>query len=637
MLLKIKTFEIIIPSIVVLIKKIPLWAYLLLFGFVTFYSLEISIANDLGWYMNSALNIYQGKGYVSMDGSAILHRGPLFPLMISLSYWLLGPSPWSAFWVIRIFCVISPIMIYFLGKKLFDKWIGFSAALLILTSYSLNYWSYRHIDTVWPFFVLLSICLLVKGLEKQKVFFFVLSGIFLAISYLIKQPAILFLPLPLILLGLFAQNRTRKNALGVFLFFLVTILIVMPWILYVFNETNNLKFSIIGVGADGFMTKTSNTAVSSFLFNYLDGFLKYFIGQSNSIFSNFSLAPIFIISWIYTGYKALKREKNSAILFVCFVLLIPYIIIVGSENLRVGQLVIFILLTYLVTANFIVASVELVCSILKEKIAILRKNGHLFLAVPAIILILIQTFIPFKRDKSNIEFIKKSYMYQYINGNSDYMVRRLFNSIEKECGEWVKSNIEPGTNLMVSKGLEGEGIYFYAGGNYPVYVMPVVESNKTYENFKRGRKLIFLASNSKDYKYPLTKIYALAEIDLFRSISNNKIDYIIVNKRRNYLSLYFDNNENFEKINDFREGKIKIFKVLNSKKINNNFCTLVSNEIVIYLNDLNKNNIYKFNQLKTDFLYNILGLNQSKVNALMNLMEDRSNKNYLWVKERKIY
>ena len=65
------------------IKYIPLWVYLVLFGIVTYYTFEIAIYDDMGWYVNSGLNIFLGNGYTNIDGSAILQRGPLFPLMLA--------------------------------------------------------------------------------------------------------------------------------------------------------------------------------------------------------------------------------------------------------------------------------------------------------------------------------------------------------------------------------------------------------------------------------------------------------------------------------------------------------------------------------------------------------------------------
>ena len=120
--------------------KIPLSLFIAILGFSVFYTWEISVTPDMGWYMNSALNIFKGFGYTNMDGSLILNRGPIFPLMIAGSYKLLGASPWSAFWVVRIFCIFNPLIIYFIGKDYFGKRVAFAAALLILSSNIIFYW-----------------------------------------------------------------------------------------------------------------------------------------------------------------------------------------------------------------------------------------------------------------------------------------------------------------------------------------------------------------------------------------------------------------------------------------------------------------------------------------------------------------
>ncbi len=137
-------------------SRIPPWLYLLILGIITFFAHPISVPSDLKVYSCNALNIYLGKGYVDIDGSLILFRPPLFPLMIAISYWFLGVSHESTFWVIKAFCVLNPIIVYVIGKRFFGKRVGISAALLILTSYTINHWSFRHLDAVWPFFVLLS-------------------------------------------------------------------------------------------------------------------------------------------------------------------------------------------------------------------------------------------------------------------------------------------------------------------------------------------------------------------------------------------------------------------------------------------------------------------------------------------------
>ena len=108
------------------LKHIPLLPILLIIGFATFYHHKLTIFTDMGWYMNAALNIFEGKGFTDMHGIYIFNRGPFFELLIAAAYYFLGVSAWSAFWVVRLFCILNPCMIYMIGNRFYGKGIGFT-------------------------------------------------------------------------------------------------------------------------------------------------------------------------------------------------------------------------------------------------------------------------------------------------------------------------------------------------------------------------------------------------------------------------------------------------------------------------------------------------------------------------------
>ncbi|MDY7038959.1 MAG: glycosyltransferase family 39 protein, partial [Thermodesulfobacteriota bacterium] len=360
--------------------------------------------------MNSALNIFMGKGYTNMDGSVILNRGPVFPLMIASSYWLLGVSAWTAFWVVRIFCILNPIIIYFFGKRFFGKWVGFSASLLILTSYGMNFWSYRHIDAVWPFFTLVSILTIHLALENERYIYFVLSGILMGLAYLVKQAAILFLPLPLILTTVIGDYRRKKNLVGSIIFILTIFAFISPWLDYAYSHGKNIELALFGeVGRDESET-TVNADILVFAKDYLLGLLAYYDKGSNSLSSNFSIAPLFICAWLFTIYRAIRGEKASVFFTVFLLLLSPYIAFVGLNNMRVGQLVIFLLITYLVTAGFCLAIMGKAAAANYGRLRISRKLIGYATGLVVIGLVVIQTFISNKKDKGNKVFFKRSYV-----------------------------------------------------------------------------------------------------------------------------------------------------------------------------------------------------------------------------------
>jgi len=204
---KIKTFKSL--SDIPFFSRIPLWLYILVLGLITFSAHTIFVPSDLEVYSCTALNIHLGKGYVDIDGSPVFFRAPLFPVMIAMSYRLFGISYESAFWVIKVFCILNPMIVYAIGQKFFGKKVGFGAALLVLTSYTISFFSFRHLDAIWPFFILLSTFFVYLGFEKNKSGFFALAGMSHALAYLVKEVAILFFPLPLLMFFFISDYRKK--------------------------------------------------------------------------------------------------------------------------------------------------------------------------------------------------------------------------------------------------------------------------------------------------------------------------------------------------------------------------------------------------------------------------------------------
>lgn len=610
---------------------------ILAIGFVTFYTYDIRISSDLGWHMNTALDLLGGKGFVPSDIAPVFNKGPLWPFIISLSYLVNGISPWSAFWAVRIFAILNPVLIYFLGKRFFNKWIGCFAALMVLSSYSMNFWSYRHLDAVWPFFALSSIFVGFSALEKRSYGHFLLCGCLMGASYLVKQTAILLFPLYILLLMVVKDFRNRQNLYGILIYCSILTVIICPWLFYVYSETDNLKLAILGSGSNQSEVNNINFDAIKMINNYLLGLAKYFFGGNNSLASNFLLTPLFVLSWIFTVFRSLKKEKSSIFFILCFILISPYISIVGLKDLRLGQLLFFLFLSYLVTAHFCVVLMELAVG--RLEIDNIRGYKKAFLLVACIFFIIfLQIFYPYKRDKGNIEFLKQSFAYK-LGTNCD-LERRIVGNFGKSpelAGIWIEKNIPAGSRLMVSKPSEGKGIYFYSGGDYPIYEMPVIQSNRECQAPMEKKDLdavIFMSAWTSKVD-PRNKLYVLAEDDLHVAIKDLGIDYIIVNKRRNYLSKYFSSNTGFSLIKTFADGEIKIYRVVATEQTQP-FKPMVSMNLISYLNRLRKEDPSHLDWYHEQFFKPLLGLDRRQIDVLRKLSK-KKNSRFNVVRNSQIY
>jgi hypothetical protein len=524
----------------------------------------------MGWYMNSGLNIFLGKGYTNMDGSLVVDRGPIFPLMIAASYFLLGVSPWSAFWVIRIFCIANPLVIYFFGKKLYGKWVGFYAALFILTSYSMNFWSYRHLDAVWPLFAILSVIILYTAFENKRYLFFLVSGLLIALSYLVKQSAILLWPLPFVLLLTIRSYRDKKCALGLGLYVLTIAVVLSPWMHYVHFYGGNTRLALLGPGAE----KAVDGAVhAGSIRNYLSGLLAYYSGGSQSLSANFLLAPFFVCAWLYTIYRGIRGEKESILLSITLLLLSPYIAHVGNSNLRVGQLIIFLLISYLVLA-------VLLHDLSKYFFSLFRQNTQyhvVFFLLITLCLISIQVFVKSGRDLGYKNFIKHSILYNKIMAKKEG--KRIVGQFEDENFNKIvykiKNIVTSNDSLMVDWYYLAMASYFKVGGSVSVHSMPVLWATQDIlirdERPDRiGEKPLIVHSNSKPLEWRF-KLYMLFESKLIEDVEKKRIRYVLLSPWMWQLRKYFAASESFKEIISIgpvgrEDGIYRLYRVLKYEK-----------------------------------------------------------------------
>lgn len=471
-------------SNVSLFPKIPAWLYILILGIIAFAIHSVIIPSDLKLYSCNALNLYMGKGYVDIDGSPIFFRAPFFPLLLAVSYWLFGVSHSSTFLVIKIFCILNPIIVHAIGKRFFGKRIGISAALLVLTSYSINYWSFRHLDAVWPFFILLSTYSFYLGFEKNNSWFFVLGGISLAVAYLVKEVAILFFPLPFLMFFLISDYRKKIFFTKILLSFGAGFIVVIPWLIYLIkhNQASGVNL-IIGEAGSGVLKSIANPSglndnknVLEVVLNNLKGFLlgvwHYYHGATNSVDKWFTLAPIFVIAWCFSFFGALRGNKPLRILVLHFLLFVPIIYIQGAYDMRLGQTLIIFLLSYLAVAAFLDSSLKMISG----KVKIVGRFMPELFTITMAGLIMAQIFINFKNDYGYKNFVKNNLWYKTIAGDINETKTYSYSTIadDKDFLDIINKYSTPpnrlyivGTNRSLAKesyfSLKGKNRIYYLG------------------------------------------------------------------------------------------------------------------------------------------------------------------------------
>ena len=540
-------------------------AFLLLAAGVLLFPLKGVVPSpDSSWYLNNAIKIYNDLNYENL-----MIRRPLFPFLISLSFHIFGKSIESAFWVVRLFFVLNILLAYFMGLKLFSRTTGIAFSLFLLSSYVINQWSsYLLVDAIIPFFVLLYILTLYQAFENENRSLFVLSGLILGLAFLVKGVfSILFLFLP-IFLFLEKKYRTRNQVENVFYVLLSTILVLSPWLLYCIFQ--NDFFVLVGpmfksseIKASGVVPLISSKGFSLGSWavdQFMDArvFFKVYIG------SKFVYSGLFVFSFIYCLGKFFFNKKRSFFyLFIPLVLFSPVIYIgmkSGGMNFRAGQFMVLFFLLYLMSA-FMVADISNAIAGYFFKGSKEKTPGRILFSVFLGLCLFFQVFTAaddargfselLKRDK-----IKNFYGFSLWQGSFNSK-DGWANETTREAAEWISKHI-PGQEIILCQWYYLNMLDYLTENQYD---FQFVEHSFFHENI--DKKAIFLWPRYNFHIMEGNSLVAIYEENLLAQVNKDRVQYIVVTARRNFLTLYLQGHPDFEQIHSITRGRwnnIKIFK-----------------------------------------------------------------------------
>ena len=169
------------------------------------------------------------------DLSFWISKPPLSMWLMSLSYQAFGITNFALRLWSAVFGTSSLVVVYFLGKKLYNSYVGFASAI-VLGTFTTFYVFATHAMTDLPFafFILASIYFFILSDKNGKINrYAALSGVFFGLALMTKQVEALLIPL-ILFAYLFA---TKKSLRFLFtkhftLFWGIALLIFAPWLIY---------------------------------------------------------------------------------------------------------------------------------------------------------------------------------------------------------------------------------------------------------------------------------------------------------------------------------------------------------------------------------------------------------------------
>lgn len=172
----------------------------------------------------------RNEGNPFMEGHP-LPNPPGYSLFLALIYWFTGGSYLAVRWVQIFIGLLNVLLVYLLGKKLFDYKAGLFSALGIAT-----YWAFVHYDlelnqvTIYIAINLLFFYLLLYAYEKNKLLLLSFASFIFGVGAWFRgEVFVLTFPLTLFVVFLFYKSEQLRFAFKAGLsFFLFALLPVLP-------------------------------------------------------------------------------------------------------------------------------------------------------------------------------------------------------------------------------------------------------------------------------------------------------------------------------------------------------------------------------------------------------------------------
>ncbi len=420
---------------------IPLTLVVLALG--VFHTTFLNVVWEMAGYMTAALDLYNGKSFPVGP--------PAFPVLIALSYFIGGVSVESAFWVVRIFAVMGPVAVYFFGRKFFDWRIGLAAAGLYFTSYAVNFAAYRHVDGIWPLFILAALYFFQDGLATRAWKKLALAGALIGFAAMFSSLAAAFVFFPFAFCLIHSRYRRQQSFIDAGVTVAIAAVMAAPFV-----SLPELSFSLEGM---------------------IESFKAFFHGREMSVGDNFVLAPLMLLAWLWALDIYVRRGRRDVSLFLAAGLVyLPMMFYLASHNGEVGAGLVFYQLSFVLLAMVMTESVETLARRLPKY---RRWHGHV-LAVLVLSLMMVQMQVKDLNERVATDFFKRASLYKVVMGQTGMILDENY---------FLPTGYQPlvtylQENLTAKDGIAVEGygvakaVYFYLQGQIPVANLPVLACTK---------------------------------------------------------------------------------------------------------------------------------------------------------------
>jgi hypothetical protein len=274
--------------------------------------------------------VYRASG-ILQGSDEFERRGPLFQCLLVMTYLIFGVSFQSSILIPQFFATVSVVLIFLLGRRLFDSKTGLVAALIatlnpMLTN--LSAWVLRETLSVSLILVLILVVhFSVKtSSSKKSLFATFFSGVVSGLIILNREEMIVVIPVACIGYLFFMEKKRWAFVKKLGIFLMATLLVMSPWLAYSYAHFGNPFYSYtiyVGwVGSDiseGEMTGASETP------SFLAIPTAFFFGLWRLLIESPALFSLLALAFLPIGVMSTFKRRDLWIVY--FILILDLIIV----------------------------------------------------------------------------------------------------------------------------------------------------------------------------------------------------------------------------------------------------------------------------------------------------------------------
>lgn len=339
---------------------------------LTTFLLNGSESDLISWdqlqYMTVAKNIAIGHGMTDINSNLFPCR-PGYTIFLAFLNTIFDITPLRMVYINNFIFSLLTLSIFYLACTVFNKRTAIFTLLLFLTDPGIVQWGHINLDATWPLLLIFSLILLIAhGSKYNDLLFGIIAGSAVGLAFLVKEWAILFIPMPLMICFMKLSEIRRGRIIAFYLAAAIPILIWAYYVLFVVN------FGIKGIwgGIDYSHSLGSIAGEKSFLqslmniFEYfLKGSVRYFYNPNaragTFALNHLLLFPLVGSALLWSIWKSVRHYDRSNILLLSVILLfMPFSAIVANFEYRYQQNLLTISILYILTASLIDKTLDLI-------------------------------------------------------------------------------------------------------------------------------------------------------------------------------------------------------------------------------------------------------------------------------------